>query len=294
MNTVKPNVPGIIDVGGLHITPPKPLPADLQKFLDETAFGVIYFSFGKHTIFLFYFRHVIFNKNVSTGSQVKSSEMPAAQLKAFISVFKEFSHVKILWKWESDNIEEIPKNVMVKKWLPQNDILAHPNVRLFITHGGLLGGQEGIHYGVPMLGIPFFGDQKLNTNKAVVSGYALKLDFNNITVDSLRWSINELLDNPKYYRKAQEFSKIFRDRPESAIDRAMYWIEYVIRHRGAHHLRSGALDLPWFSYFLLDIVAAVTLIVLLSFLTVRFVVKRVIGGGKKITKAKLNSKKKKQ
>lgn len=46
MNTVKPNVPGIVDVGGLHITSPKPLPKDLRKFLDDPTTAVIYFSFG--------------------------------------------------------------------------------------------------------------------------------------------------------------------------------------------------------------------------------------------------------
>lgn len=220
--------------------------------------------------------------------------MPPAQVAAFIELFRELSVVKVLWKWESDDIANMPKNVMVKKWLPQNDILAHPNVRLFITHGGLLGGQEGVHYGVPMLGIPFYGDQKLNTNKAVVSGYALKLDFNNITVDSLRWAVIELLDNPTYWRKAQEFSRIFKDRPEPAIDRAMYWIEYVIRHRGAKHLRSAGLDLPWYSYFLLDIVAAVGAVVLFALLILRAVLKRIFCRSKNNTKANLNSKKKKQ
>lgn len=51
MNVVKPNVPGIIDVGGIHIKPVQPLAADLKKFLDEATAGVIYFSFGKHKLY---------------------------------------------------------------------------------------------------------------------------------------------------------------------------------------------------------------------------------------------------
>lgn len=46
MMSVKPNVPAIIDVGGLHISSPKPLPAELKKFLDEAKHGVIFFSLG--------------------------------------------------------------------------------------------------------------------------------------------------------------------------------------------------------------------------------------------------------
>ena len=44
----------------------------------------------------------------------------------------------ILWKWDEDNIADLPKNVMIQKWVPQQDILAHPNLKLFVTHGGLL------------------------------------------------------------------------------------------------------------------------------------------------------------
>lgn len=29
----------------------------------------------------------------------------------------------VLWKWETDHLPGQPKNVMTKKWLPQQDIL---------------------------------------------------------------------------------------------------------------------------------------------------------------------------
>lgn len=59
----RPAMPGLIQIGGAHIKPPKPLPVDLQKFLDEAEHGVIYFSFG---------------------SIVKSSKMPTSKLNAFL------------------------------------------------------------------------------------------------------------------------------------------------------------------------------------------------------------------
>lgn len=42
----RPHMPGLVYIGGAHIKPPKPLPADLQKFLDDAPQGVIYFSLG--------------------------------------------------------------------------------------------------------------------------------------------------------------------------------------------------------------------------------------------------------
>jgi len=57
----------------------------------------------------------------------------------------------------------------------RNAALDHFNIRLFITHGGVLSIQEAIHRGVPVLGIPIFGDQSLNMNKDVTAGYGLSI-----------------------------------------------------------------------------------------------------------------------
>ena len=38
-------------------------------------------------------------------------------------------------------------------------VLAHNNTRLFITHCGMHGVLESIHYAVPLVGMPVFIDQ---------------------------------------------------------------------------------------------------------------------------------------
>jgi hypothetical protein len=76
--------------------------------------------------------------------------------------------------------------------------VAHPNVRLFITHGGLLSMQEAINRGVPLLGIPIFGDQSLNMRKAVTAGYGVMVEYNNVSEESLTWAIREIIENPRY------------------------------------------------------------------------------------------------
>lgn len=75
---------------------------------------------------------------------------------------------------------------------------AHPNTRLFMTHCGLLSMQEAIDRGVPIVGIPVFGDQQMNMMWAVSQGFGVSMDFNNITSESVSEALNEVLGNPRY------------------------------------------------------------------------------------------------
>ncbi|KAH8261352.1 hypothetical protein KR044_007858, partial [Drosophila immigrans] len=231
----------MIQVGGLHILKPKPLPADMQKFLDEAKHGAIYFNLG---------------------TQVRSADFPPEKLKIFLDVFGSLKQ-RVLWKFEDEKLPNLPANVMVQKWMPQNDVLAHPNVKVFIAHGGLFGTQEAVYHGVPMLGMPVYADQYLNIKKGQTAGFALGADYRTVTEEELRHSLTELLENPKYRDNMKRASKIFRDRPLEAMDEAMFWIDYVIEHRGAPHMVSAGLDLPWYQFYLLDIIALVLAVILL-------------------------------
>lgn len=91
----------------------------------------------------------------------------------------------------------MPANVLISDWLPQSEILAHPNVKVFITHGGLLGTTEAIYHGVPIVGMPFFGDQKRNIQTAVQAGWGVQLDYKNVTEQSLRWALLEVIEHSR-------------------------------------------------------------------------------------------------
>lgn len=62
----------------------------------------------------------------------------------------------------------------------------------------------------------------------------------------------------------------------SALDKAVYWVEYVIRHKGAYHLRSAAVDLKWYQYYLLDVIAFVIFIILSLMLVCYFISKKIM------------------
>jgi len=56
----------------------------------------------------------------------------------------------------------------------------------------------------------------------------------------------------------------------SPTESVVYWTEYVIRHKGAPHLKSHAFNLTWYQYFLLDVIAVVLLIILsVSYITLK-------------------------
>lgn len=56
----------------------------------------------------------------------------------------------------------------------------------------------------------------------------------------------------RFKDKAKELSEIYQDQPLKSLDNAVYWIEYVIRHNGAHHLKTNAVELTWYEFLLLD------------------------------------------
>ena len=46
-------------------------------------------------------------------------------------------------------MKDKPSNVKLSKWLPQEAILAHPNLKLFVTHGGQSSSQEALCHKKP-------------------------------------------------------------------------------------------------------------------------------------------------
>lgn len=139
----------------------------------------------------------------------------------------------------------------------------HPKIKAFVTHGGLLSMFETVYHGVPIVSIPVFCDHDANAAKAEVDGYAKILDLQYLTSEKLYKAIKEVIDEPKYRQEVRKRQLLLRDQKESPLERAIYWTEYVIRHKGAYHLQSPAKDLNFFQYYLLD-VAAVVLFVIFS------------------------------
>jgi UDP:flavonoid glycosyltransferase YjiC (YdhE family) len=72
----------------------------------------------------------------SMGSAIISHQMPEEKRKMFLNVFSKLKQ-QVIWKWETETMPDLPPNVKLSKWLPQQDLLGNKNIRLFITHCGI-------------------------------------------------------------------------------------------------------------------------------------------------------------
>jgi glucuronosyltransferase len=146
----------------------------------------------------------------------------------------------------------IPANVHMVKWLPQADLLGHKNTKLFITHCGANGQFEALYHGVPMVGFPAFAEQAYNSKRMEANGFGRALELMTFTADELYDAIVDVLETPSYRENIKLASQIYKDKPMRPLERASYWIEHLLKY-GDKHLLSHALDMPWYSYVMLDI-----------------------------------------
>ena len=65
----------------------------------------------------------------------------------------------------------------------------------------------------------------------------------------------KVLTNPEYQSSVSQLSDLILDQPLHPLDRAVWWLEYLLRHPHNPGMRPHTHNLYWFQYFLLDIMA---------------------------------------
>lgn len=78
-----------------------------------------------------------------------------------------------------------PNNVLLKKWLPQQDVLGHPNVKLFVTHSGLISTLEFLYHKKPVVLMPGFLDQFSNAARSVRMGLGKEVRWTDLSEELL-------------------------------------------------------------------------------------------------------------
>nr|XP_045609040.1 UDP-glucosyltransferase 2-like [Procambarus clarkii] len=243
-----PLLPSQVEVAAMHCRPGKLLPQELESWITGAgSAGVIYFALG---------------------SFIRGKNMPSQYRDLFLQAFRRLPQ-RVIWKYEEE-LENVPDNVMISNWLPQQDILAHHRVKVFITHGGMFSMLEAIYHATPLLVLPISNDQPRNAMFVTDAGVGLTLAWDALTVDILLHTLARLINHSKYKDNVLKMSAGLRDQPTSPRDLAVFWTEYVIRHRGAPHLRSPAAQLSWVEFLMLDVI----LLLLLALFIFYFILRR--------------------
>ncbi|KAL7013396.1 hypothetical protein ACKWTF_015374 [Chironomus riparius] len=211
---IHPSVPNYQKIGFIHIKVPNNI-TDLKvkEFLDKSTNGVVVVSFGTLA--------TKFNQEL---------------LLKFLNVFKDLPF-NVIWKTELDrNKFDIPKNIFTSKWLQLADILAHPNVKVLVTHGGLRTIEEAIDRAIPMVIFPLCGDQPVNADFQANQRTATKLDLNDFTKESLTSAILEM-SKDVFKKNVIKLRSQVHDRMNTSLEEAVENIEYTLKHRDVQHFK---------------------------------------------------------
>lgn len=256
LDYARPFTPNVIPIGGLMIAPVTPLSKDLIDFLEGS---------GDHGVIL-----------CSMGSAVKSvgNDLTAAMLNTFNGL-----HQRVIWKFGGSlpDVNMISKNIRIVDWMPQNDLLAHPQVKLLVYHGGINGVYEAINHGVPMVLIPLFADQFFVSTRVHDKGMGRMLRLPEITEENFKEAVVNVLTHVSYKKNVDHFSAIYKDlnRFQSPLERAIYWIDHVMQF-GGEHLRPRSVDMGSIELYMLDVTVFLFIVSIVLCFIVFFVTRKCI------------------
>ncbi|MFS0824678.1 macrolide family glycosyltransferase [Bacillus sp. 1P02SD] len=103
-------------------------------------------------------------------------------------------------KTQISDLGKIPKNFIVKNYVPQMEVLKY--TKLFITHGGMNSFHEGLYCGVPLIVIPQSADQPIIAEQVAKSGAGIKLQMQGLTANQLREAADYVLNDPSIHKAA--------------------------------------------------------------------------------------------
>uniref|UniRef100_A0A7E4ULK0 UDP-glucuronosyltransferase n=1 Tax=Panagrellus redivivus TaxID=6233 RepID=A0A7E4ULK0_PANRE len=254
----------VVYIGGITVSNDTvaPLPEDYADIFDTAKQGVVYISFG---------------------TLAQSKAMPPSVRNSFLAMFAAFPEINFLWKYENpdDTIASDLPNVFKRKWVPQKEVLTHPKLLAFITHGGMNSVIEGAYAGVPMIGIPMFCDQRRNVKMLQFRKSLIVIEKTDITPDNLIDSLNALISTDVYSRRAKEIATIAKSKPFGATERFLAYF----RHAVAFSNSTDYLDIRQrkhdvITYYNLDVYGFVTFVIAIAlflvFMLISFICKALL------------------
>lgn len=112
-------------------------------------------------------------------------------------------------------------------------------------------------------------------DRCVEKGIADRIAVKEITSESLLRKLNEMLSNPMYKENMKFVSQHFKDQKEPPLDRAIWWIEWMLRNPRSVLVNRGQ-NLNFFQIQSIDVIAVLTVITLAVLYVLIFVLKTLL------------------
>ena len=112
------------------------------------------------------------------------------------------------YKVQRYDLGEIPKNFIVKNYVPQTEVLKY--TKLFITHGGMNSTHEGLYYGIPLILLPQSADQPIIARQVSNIGAGITLQMQSLTPNQLLETVDHVLNHPSFKKAATKMRESFQ------------------------------------------------------------------------------------
>ncbi|KDP45149.1 hypothetical protein JCGZ_19349 [Jatropha curcas] len=123
-----------------------------------------------------------------------------------------------------DFLEEIEDRGYLASWCPQDQVLSHPSIGVFLTHCGWNSSMESVCGGVPVICWPFFAEQQTNCRFACTSwgiGLEVNGDVKSYEIEALLKEMMENDNGKKMKQKALEWKRKAGGSSNSDFERFM-------------------------------------------------------------------------
>ncbi|XP_013061107.2 2-hydroxyacylsphingosine 1-beta-galactosyltransferase-like isoform X1 [Biomphalaria glabrata] len=233
MDYPKVSLPNVKLIGGTAVTEAIPLVEPFKSFVDTAENGVVVVSFGTYII-----------------------DLPNSVFDKLLTAFQRLN-LKVVWRVNATSPD--PEKILTSQWIPQNDLLGHPNVKAFVSHCGQSSQYEALFHGVPTLCVPIFMDQAYNAERARSKGFGKTIDLKIVSDEDIFFHIQEIVSNPSYAESVQKASRLFKLNYGLPMNKAAFWLDHVI-HYGGRYLRYAGQTMPGYQFYCLDILSLLILV----------------------------------
>ncbi|GMT15908.1 hypothetical protein PFISCL1PPCAC_7205, partial [Pristionchus fissidentatus] len=227
-----PSINKVISIGGIGVKEAKQLSEDWESILTKREKTVL----------------------LSFGSVSKSMYLPAAIKASIIETVKALPHVTFIWKYEADdeftkNIASKVENLHLSKWMPQVNILAHPRMSAFVTHGGMGSTQETASRGVPGIFVPLFGDQPRNAGMMEHNKLGkVSKRIANRSPAKFYLGFRQKRSSKCYLKNAKRVSAMLHKKPFTVIEQIVKYTEFAAEFGPSKALRPQSHDMNWIEH----------------------------------------------